>query len=61
MNIIQIIIVLCEFVSGLILHIFENLRFDDLHVEWLRDKLKFIFSPDIIVCGWLGSKYQRTN
>ena len=34
-------------------------------VEWLlcrsRDRLKFIFSPDITLCGWLGSKYQLVN
>ena len=23
--------------------------------------MKFVFSPDVILCGWLGSKHQRTN
>ena len=23
--------------------------------------LKFVFSPDILLCGWLGSKHQLTN
>ena len=27
----------------------------------LGDGLKFVFSPDIIVCGGLGSKHQITN
>ena len=29
--------------------------------EQLGDKLKFVFSPDVILCGWLGSKHQLTN
>ena len=27
----------------------------------LRDEMKFVFSPDIFPCGWLGSKHQLTN
>ena len=23
--------------------------------------MKFVFSPDVILCGWLGSKHQLTN
>ena len=33
------------------------LWFDDLCADWLRDRLKFVFSPDIMLCGWLGSKH----
>ena len=29
--------------------------------KWQGDRLKFVFSPDIILCRWLGSKYQLTN
>ena len=25
------------------------------------DRLNIVFSPDVILCGWLGSKYQLTN
>ena len=27
----------------------------------LGDRVKFAFSPDVILCGWLGSKHQLTN
>ena len=36
-----------------------GLWYEDLWNEWLGDKLKFVFSPDVILCGWLG--WQRTN
>ena len=49
------------FVSGLGLLILECLWFDDLCEEWLGDRLKFVFSPDIILCSWPGSKYRLTN
>ena len=29
--------------------------------EQLGDKLKFVFSPDVTLCGSLGSKHQLTN
>ena len=29
--------------------------------KWLFDRGKFVFSPDVILCGWLGSKHQLTN
>ena len=29
--------------------------------EWLGDRVKFVFSPDVILCCWLGSKRQLTN
>ena len=29
--------------------------------EQLWDRVKFVFSPDVILCGWLGSKHQLTN
>ena len=29
-------------------------------MEWIGDRLKFAFSPDVIPCGWLGSKHQLT-
>ena len=35
--------------------------YNDLWNEQLRDRLKFVFSPDVILCGWLGSKHQLTN
>ena len=28
--------------------------------EQLGDRVKFVFSPDVILCGWLGSKHQLT-
>ena len=27
-----------------------------LEIEW-----KFVFSPEVSLCGWLGSKHQLTN
>ena len=27
----------------------------------MGDRLNIIFSRDVILCGWLGSKYQLTN
>ena len=51
----------CKFVWGLILWFGDNLWFDDLHGEYLADSLNMVFSCDVIVCGWLGSKYQLTN
>ena len=27
----------------------------------LEIEKKFVFSPDVILCGWLGSKHQLTN
>ena len=35
--------------------------FYNLFNEKLGDKLKFVFSPDVILCGWLGSKHQLTK
>ena len=32
--------------------------FYNLFNEQLGDKLKFVLSPDVILCGWLGSKHQ---
>ena len=29
--------------------------------EQLGDRVKFVFSLDVILCGWLGSKHQLTN
>ena len=37
------------------------LSFDDLWTEWLEDGLKFVFSPNTILSGRLGSKQQPTN
>ena len=39
----------------------HDLWYDDLWNESLGDRVKFVFSPDVIHCGWLGSKYQLTN
>ena len=47
-------------VSGLILQILANVWFDDFCAEKLGNRLKFVFSPDIILCDWLGSKYKLT-
>ena len=27
----------------------------------LEIRVKFVFSPDVILCGWLGSKHQLTD
>ena len=35
--------------------------FYNLFNEKLGDKLEFVFSPDVILCGWLDSKHQLTN
>ena len=43
--------VLCIFVSGLILLCLENLQFDNLCADYIGDGLKFVFSPDVIICG----------
>ena len=31
---------------------------NNLDIEW---RVKFVFGPDVILCGWLGSKHQLTN
>ena len=28
---------------------------------WLEDEPKFVFGPDVILCGWLGLGHQLTN
>ena len=38
-----------------------SLWFDDLHAEQIWDRLNIAFSHDVILCGWLGSKYQLTD
>ena len=35
-----------------------NNLYDDLLHEKLGDSVKFVFSPDVILWGWLGSKHQ---
>ena len=40
--------------------------FGEFMVWWLvwrvnRRQIEVCFSPDVILCGWLGSKYQLTN
>ena len=35
--------------------------FNDWYAEWLGGTLKIVFSPDVILCGWLGSKHHLTN
>ena len=38
---------------------FEDfLRFDDCCADKLVDELTFVSSPDVILCGWLGSNHQ---
>ena len=39
----------------------DNLWFDDLCAEQIGDRLSIAFSCDVVLCGWLGSKYQLTN
>ena len=39
----------------------HDLWYDDLWNEKLGDRVKCVFSPDVILCGWLGSKHQLTN
>ena len=39
----------------------KDLWYNDLWNEWLGSRLKFVCSPDVILCGWLGSKHQLTN
>ena len=34
---------------------------NDLCAELLRDRLRFVFSPDVASSGWLGSKHQLSN
>ena len=59
--------VLCPFVSGQMLLFWDNLWSDDLRAGQKTnkkrggDRLNIVFSPDVILCGWLGSKYQLTN
>ena len=36
----------------------HDLWYDDLWNEWIGDRVKFVFSHDVILCGWLGSKHQ---
>ena len=48
----------CGFVSGLVCGCLRI--FGLMCAEYLGDRLKFVFSPFIILCGWLGSKV-RTN
>ena len=36
------------------------MQFYDLWADLLGDRLKFVLSPGIILCGWLGSKHQLT-
>ena len=35
--------------------------FYNLFNEYLGDRLQLVLSPDVILCGWLGSKHQLTN
>ena len=39
----------------------DNMWLDDLHAEEIEDRLNIVFSYDVTLCGWLGSKYQLTN
>ena len=39
----------------------HDLWYDDLWNEWLGDTVTFVFSPDVILSGWLGSKHQLNN
>ena len=59
---VYVLLNICKFVSWLILWFYGNLWFDDLCEEWIGDRLKFALAliADVILCGWLGSKYQLT-
>ena len=48
---VYVYLVLYGFVLELVLWILENVRFDDLCAEQLGNRLKFVFNPDIILCG----------
>ena len=39
----------------------HDLWYDNVWNEWLGDRVKFVFSPDVILCGWLGSNHELTN
>ena len=43
--------VLCKFVSGLILWFWDNLLANDLRAEYIGDRLKNVFSRDVIFFG----------
>ena len=43
--------VLYRFVPRLILWILRSVWFDDLCAQWLGDGSKFVFCPDVILCG----------
>ena len=52
------------FVWSVFKELFKNFMWKVLQfVSWItrRYKLKFVFSADVILCGWLGSKHQLTN
>ena len=56
--------VICKFLSGLICVFFFFFR--EFTVWWLvwrviRRQTEVYFSPDVIFCGWLGSKYKLPN
>ena len=54
-------VVLCEFVSGSIFVYFGEFVVWRLVCGVLGDRLKFVVSPDIILCDWLGSEYEITS
>ena len=39
----------------------KDLWYNDLWNKWLGDRLKFVFSPNVILCGCLVSKHPLTN
>ena len=39
----------------------EDSWYNDLWNESFGGGLKFVYSPYVILCGWLGSKHQLTN
>ena len=39
----------------------RDLWYNDLWNSQPGDRLKFVFSPHVMLCGWLGSKHQLTN
>ena len=39
----------------------KNMTCGNMTCEMNNLEIKFVFSPDVILCGWLGSKHQLTN
>ena len=58
---ISALLVLSTIYSCINVSIIGHLWFNDLWTELQGDRLKLVCSPDIILCGRLGSKHQLTT